>query len=113
MHFKSALIASTAAAGVALAQSNSFSVATPQSLQQCVPYQINITGGTPPFNIAITKPGEISSIIENLPETSSRTVTWTVNVASGQKITILVVDSNGSQAPSAESNSISDGNDSW
>lgn len=112
MQFKNALIAATAVAGVAMAQST-LSVATPQTLVQCQPYLINITGGTPPFNVRVTEAGQPSNVIETLTQTSSRQITWNVNVKAGTTITLYVVDSTGQAGASGQSNAIGQGPSDW
>lgn len=84
-------------------------IATPMTLVQCQPYLISITGGTPPYNIRVTEAGNIFNVIETIGQVSTSQTVWTVNIASGNSVTLYVVDSTGQSATSGMSNSIGTG----
>ncbi|KAI9632751.1 uncharacterized protein MKK02DRAFT_41062 [Dioszegia hungarica] len=82
-------------AASALAQT--FSVSTPASLPQCLPAQIQITGGTSPYILAAIPAAQpaapaIAIIATNI---ASSPYTWTVNLQTGLNITLRVTDSTG------------------
>lgn len=114
--FRMQIINAAAASAIILsgfaAAQDSFSVATPSSLVQCQPYLITWTGGSAPFFPRITQPGNTASIIENFPQTSDRTYSWTVDQPVGQRVTIVIGDSTGATAPSGQSPSVAAGSSS-
>ncbi|UZJ56748.1 hypothetical protein CBS101457_006068 [Exobasidium rhododendri] len=75
-----------------------FTVSTPSSLVQCQPVLISWTGGTAPYYPEITKAGDVSTIIKSFAETSTTSVSWTVDLTIGEDVTIVIVDSTGATA---------------
>jgi hypothetical protein len=100
-------------AGLANAQST-FVVNTPLTLQECTPSLLSWTGGTAPFTVQVTAPGNPSSILETVATgLNAQSYTWNVNQPSGQKVTIVIVDSTGISADSGPSNTINSGSSTW
>ncbi|PWN22399.1 hypothetical protein BCV69DRAFT_281399 [Microstroma glucosiphilum] len=89
------------AATLAIAQST-LTVNTPTTLIECQPAQLSWTGGTAPYYPRITQGGDVSSTLNTFDTTSSTTITWTVNIASGTTVTFAVTDSAGLSNASAE-----------
>ncbi|WWC70246.1 uncharacterized protein I206_104196 [Kwoniella pini CBS 10737] len=71
-------------------------ISTPASLIQCQPALLAWNGGTAPYYLAVIPGGEPSAAaLEDLGEQQGNSLTWTVNIASGQSITLKVTDSTG------------------
>ncbi|WWC61818.1 uncharacterized protein I303_104403 [Kwoniella dejecticola CBS 10117] len=71
-------------------------ISTPASLIQCQPALLSWTGGTAPYYLAVIPGGQPSAAaLQDLGEQQGNSLTWTVNVAAGQSITLKVTDSTG------------------
>lgn len=103
MQFSAATLSLTAiaAAGMAMAQ-NAFSVNTPATLIQCQPIQISWTGGQAPYFPRVTRGGQPNDILKFFPEQTGTSLTWTVDLAAGQPITIVINDSTGNNAATSQ-----------
>ncbi|KAI9634958.1 uncharacterized protein MKK02DRAFT_28069 [Dioszegia hungarica] len=88
-------------AGVALAQT--FSIATPPSIQQCQPAALSWTGGTGPYNLVAIPAGQVSAaaLTTIASIVNGNSFSWTVNLAQGTAITLKVTDSLGNIAYSS------------
>ena len=104
----SAAVSALVVAGFAAAQ-DTFSVITPSSVVQCQPVLISWTGGQAPFFPRITQPGMPADIIENFAQTSERSFSWTVDQPVGQRVTIVIGDSTGATAASAQTPAVATG----
>lgn len=105
-------ISAVALAGYVAAQSG-LTANTPGSLFECQPGLLTWTGGVAPYFPRINMAGSTTSTLEQLPQTSSNSYTWTVNLAQGTTFTFAVADSTGAQAYSGISPAIGPGNNSW
>ncbi|GAA5889853.1 hypothetical protein JCM5296_002364 [Sporobolomyces johnsonii] len=77
---------------------------SPASVTECLPQQLEISGGTPPYTVTILPGGQTGAApLETLPTVEDPgTVTWLVNLPAGQKITFAVRDSTGAVGYSSE-----------
>jgi hypothetical protein len=98
--------------GLAASQTT-FMVNTPGALFECQPGLLSWTGGTAPYFPRINTAGSTTSTLESLPETSSTSYTWTVNLAAGTTFTVAVTDSTGAQMYSGIAPAIGAGSSSW
>lgn len=114
MHYSTAALSlmAIAAAGVAFAQ-NPFSTNTPTVFLTCQPTRITWVGGQAPYFPRITAPGDTSSILRSFDMTSDMGLTWNVDLAADQSVTIAVADSAGMTAPSNQVAIRAGGSTSW
>ncbi|KAK9897436.1 hypothetical protein P389DRAFT_56968 [Cystobasidium minutum MCA 4210] len=71
-------------------------IQSPASLVQCQPALVTFSGGTAPYYISVLPGGQASAAaLEQFPPQSGNSYTWTVNIASGQDITLSIRDSTG------------------
>ncbi|BGP58201.1 hypothetical protein JCM8202_004741 [Rhodotorula sphaerocarpa] len=77
-------------------------IATPNALYTCEPYQVNWSGGQGPYYVRVLKGTSNSDVIETLVAGQSQTsYTWDVNVAAGTSVHLSVTDATGQTAASA------------
>ncbi|AAW40819.1 hypothetical protein CNA02520 [Cryptococcus deneoformans JEC21] len=90
--FARAFILLTAVAGV-LAD---LTVSSPATLIECQPALLSWSGGTAPYYLAIIPGGEASAAsLKDFGEQSGTSLTWTVDIASGNSVSLKVTDSTG------------------
>ncbi|CAD6570087.1 MAG: hypothetical protein CYPHOPRED_003736 [Cyphobasidiales sp. Tagirdzhanova-0007] len=87
---------SLALSATLVAAVSALTVNTPAALVQCQPAQLSWDDGTAPYYLAIIPGGQPSAAaLENLPQQSGTSMTWTVDQAAGTSITVKVTDSTG------------------
>ncbi|GAA5880375.1 hypothetical protein JCM1840_006195 [Sporobolomyces johnsonii] len=77
---------------------------SPASVTECLPQQLEVSGGTPPYTVTILPGGQTGAApLETLPTVEDPgSVTWLVDLPAGQKITFAVRDSTGAVGYSSE-----------
>ncbi|KAF8899934.1 hypothetical protein CPB84DRAFT_1847498 [Gymnopilus junonius] len=72
---------------------------TPSSVVQCQPQMLSWSGGTAPYYLAVIPGGQASADpIKTFPTQTGNSLTWTVDVSAGTKITLSLKDSTGTTA---------------
>ncbi|KAI9639456.1 uncharacterized protein MKK02DRAFT_39754 [Dioszegia hungarica] len=85
--FLAALVASVSA---------QLKIETPTSLIECQPAKLMWSGGTAPYFPAVIPGGQASAAaLKTFPQTSDTSLTWTVDLATGQEVTLRITDSTG------------------
>ncbi|KAI0634515.1 hypothetical protein C8Q77DRAFT_762124 [Trametes polyzona] len=72
-----------------MATSN-LTVAAPPKPLQCAPVNLTWTGGTPPYDLAVTSFNRVYVEFSSLPSTSA---VWTINITAGTALQLIVADS--------------------
>ncbi|GAA5969826.1 hypothetical protein JCM21900_001009 [Sporobolomyces salmonicolor] len=95
-----ALVSTGLLASFAIAQT----ITSPASVTVCLPQQLTVSGGTPPYTITVLPGGQTGGVpLETLPTVNAPgSVTWLVDIPSGQNVTFSVRDSTGAQGFSAQ-----------
>ncbi|GAA5967540.1 hypothetical protein JCM21900_001194 [Sporobolomyces salmonicolor] len=79
-------------------------ITSPASVTECLPQQIEVSGGTPPYTVTVLPGAQIGATpLETLPTVEEPgSVTWLVDLPAGQNITFAVRDSTGALSYSSE-----------
>ncbi|GAA5933835.1 hypothetical protein JCM1841_001312 [Sporobolomyces salmonicolor] len=79
-------------------------ITSPASVTECLPQQIEVSGGTPPYTVTVLPGAQIGATpLETLPTVEDPgSVTWLVDLPAGQNITFAVRDSTGALSYSSE-----------
>lgn len=71
-------------------------IQSPASLVECQPALLSFSGGSAPYYISVLPGGQsTAAALEQFPQQSGNTYTWTVDLASGQDVTFSIRDSTG------------------
>jgi len=83
-------------AALVAAVSAQLRIETPTSLIECQPAKLMWTGGTAPYYPAVIPGGQpAAAALKTFPQTSDTTITWTVDLAAGQEVTLRITDAQG------------------
>ncbi|GAA5879557.1 hypothetical protein JCM1840_003317 [Sporobolomyces johnsonii] len=98
------LLLALASTGLLAALATAQTINSPASVTVCLPQQLTISGGTPPYTITVLPAGHTGGVpIETLPTVNAPgSVTWLVDIPAGQTVTFSVRDSTGSQGFSSQ-----------
>jgi len=89
------VLATLSAASLALAQ-GTLIINTPVSIVQCQPVLLTYGGGTAPYFISVLPGGQPAATpLEQLPQQSGTSYTWTADIAAGTNISLSIRDSTG------------------
>ncbi|GAA5861546.1 hypothetical protein JCM8547_008068 [Rhodosporidiobolus lusitaniae] len=76
---------------------------SPASVTECLPQQLTVSGGTPPYTIDVLPGGATGGQpLETIQVASAGSVRWLVDLPAGQNITFAVRDDSGSVNYSAQ-----------